>query len=299
MGITLFMKYLRPIRPLFLFAVVLLYLLGMGMAGYNNELYDWNLALLGLFWVSALQLGGSFLFAYFVKPTEKEEPGELRDPILRPAFLLFAYTFLAILASLSVMMLRVIEDPVVFVLMLVMVCGVIGYTIPPIQFVNSGYGELVLSLLLVNFTPALGFIIQGGDSIRLLTMVTFPLTGLHMAMLLVFSLASYASDMRLGRRTMLLRMGWQNGMLVHNILILSAYLLIMLAITFDLPWQVGIPALLTLPIGLLQIWTINRIAAGHKPQWNSLRLMAMAIFGITTYLITFSFWIRYMDIAIR
>jgi 1,4-dihydroxy-2-naphthoate octaprenyltransferase len=99
-------------------------------------------------------------------------------------------------------------------------------------------------------------------------------------------------DMKLARRTLMQRLGWQNGMLLHNLLILCAYILLMLAVPFGLPWRIGLPALLTFPVGLFQVWMIQRIAAGAKPQWKMLKVSAAAVFGITAYLLTFSFWIR-------
>jgi len=35
---------------------------------------------------------------------------------------------------------------------------------------------------------------------------------------------------------------------------------------------------------------MNRIADGAKPNWNLLILIALSTFGLTTYLLTFSFW---------
>jgi len=285
----------QTIHPLVLLCVILLYLLGIGMARYSGVNLNWDLVLLGQLWLLALQLGGSFLHAYFnirlrSTPEENEEDFPVRHS--RPTRLLIAYAFLAAAASLTVLVIRVVDTPTVFLLMFVIACGALCYSVPPFRLEYSGYGELVLSLLVANLTPALGYLLQGGDSLRLLAMVTFPLTMLHLAMLLVFSLSTYAGDMKYARRTLMIRMGWQNGMLLHNILILGAYLLLMLAITFGLPWQIGVPALLTLPIGILQIWTVNRIAAGAKPHWKSLTVMAVALFGITAYLLAFSFWIR-------
>jgi 1,4-dihydroxy-2-naphthoate octaprenyltransferase len=276
-----------------LLSVILLYLLGIGMARDNGANINWGLVLLGQLWLLALQLGGSFLHAYFdIRLGSPHDDDDLPVPLSRAARLLIAYAFLAAAASLSVLVIRVVDTPAVFLIMSVMACGALCYSVPPLRLAYTGYGELVLSLLVANLTPALGYQLQGGDSLRLLAMVTFPLTALHLAMLLVFSLSTYAGDMKFARRTLMIRMGWQNGMLLHNILVLGAYLLLMLAITFGLPWRVGVPALLTLPIGILQIWTVNRIAAGAKPQWKSLTVMAMALFGITAYLLAFSFWIR-------
>jgi 1,4-dihydroxy-2-naphthoate octaprenyltransferase len=265
------------------------------MARYYGANLNWDLVILGQLWLLALQLGGIFLHAHFnFRPgsTPDKDKEDLPVRLSRPASLLIAYAFLAVTASLSVLLIRVVATTAVLLLMSVMACSALCYSIPPFRLEYSGYGELVLSLLVANLTPALGYLLQGGDSLRLLAMVTFSLTMLYLAMLLVFSLSSYAGDLKYGRRTLMIRMGWQNGMLLHNILILGAYLLFLLAITFGLPWQIGVPALLTLPIGILQILTVNRIAAGAKPQWKSLAVMAVALFGITAYLLAFSFWIH-------
>ena len=287
--------FLNIIRPLFLLNGILLYLLGVGMARYYGINPNWKLVILGQLWLLALQLAGLFLSAYFnmrSSSTPEKDKENLPVRISRPANLLIAYAFLAAAASLSVLLIRMVATPAVFLLMSLLACGALCYPVPPIRLEYSGYGELVLSLLIANLTPALGYLLQGGDSLRLLAMVTFPLTMLHLAMLLVFSLSSYAGDLKYERRTLMIRMGWQNGMLLHNILILGSYLLFLLAITYGLPWRIGVPALLTLPIGILQIWTVNRIAAGATPQWKLLKIMAVALFGITAYLSAFSFWIR-------
>lgn len=291
--ITVFSKFLHPVRPLSILSVILLYILGIGMARYYGAIINFYLAILGLLWLLALQGGGSYLHSYFNIRSASiiETNGESPYTHSRFIWLLVAFAFLAITASLSVLVIRSVDIPGIFLLLLIIVIGVLIYTLPPLQLAYSGYGELIYSLLVANLTPALGYQLQGGDSLRLLAMVTFPLTVLHLAMLLAFSLHSYASDMKYSQRTLMIRMGWQNGVLLHNILILSAYLLLLLAITFGLPWHIGVPALLTLPIGISQIVIINRIAAGVRPPWKVLDVFASALFGITAYLLTFSFWI--------
>jgi len=270
-------------------------MLGVGMVHYNHGILDWNVILLGLLWLSSLQLGTAFLQDYFNVQLENGADNNSKNTtgkLSRNSLLLISYAFLAVVASLSVLLIRVVNDQAIYLLMAIIVIGAVGYSVPPLKLSSSGYGELILSLLVANLTPAFGYQLQGGDTLRLLAMVTFPLTTLHLAMLLVFSLTTYASDMKYARRTMMLRMGWQNGMLFHNLLVLFAYLLLVLAITFQLPLLIGAPALLTLPVGLYQIISINRIAAGGKPQWKTLSLMSIALFCITAYLLTFSFWIR-------
>jgi 1,4-dihydroxy-2-naphthoate octaprenyltransferase len=284
----------HSIRPLFLLNVILLYMLGIGVARYNGAFINWDLVILGLLWLLALYVGGSFLHTYFNNRSRNisGEGKDLPEEISRPAMLWIAYGSLATLASLSILVIHAVKSPAIILIMFTLVIGALSYSVPPIRIEYSGYGELVLSTLVVNLIPALGYQLQGGDTLRLLAMVTFPLTALHLAALLVFSLSTYAADLKYDRRSLMIRMGWQNGMLLHNLLILFAYLILILSVTFGLPWKVGMPALLTLPIGILQIWMVNRIAAGVKPQWRALKVLAGACFGITVYLLTFNFWIR-------
>ncbi len=81
-------------------------------------------------------------------------------------------------------------------------------------------------------------------------------------------------------------------MTLHNVLILSAYFLLGLAMFFSLPLAIALPAFLTLPIGLLQIWQMRRIAAGVAPNWRALTLTGLALFASMAYLLAFAFWTR-------
>jgi 1,4-dihydroxy-2-naphthoate octaprenyltransferase len=111
-------------------------------------------------------------------------------------------------------------------------------------------------------------------------------------MMLAFELPDYANDLKYEKLTLMVRIGWERGIAVHNILILVAFLLIGLAMLFGFPLIIALPALFSLPLGLFQIWYVNRIADGAKPNWNILVLLAVLVFGVTAYLLAFSFWTR-------
>ena len=81
-------------------------------------------------------------------------------------------------------------------------------------------------------------------------------------------------------------------MYFHNLLILASFLVIGAAMIFGLPSAVALPAFFVFPLGLFQIWYMTRIARGSKPIWRALNLVAILTFGLTAYLIAFSFWIR-------
>jgi hypothetical protein len=58
-----------------------------------------------------------------------------------------------------------------------------------------------------------------------------------------------------------------------------------------MPLRLAWPAFLTLPVGIYQIWQVNRIAAGAPTRWRLLTFTALVLFGLTAYLLTFAFWI--------
>ena len=296
--------FLRLTRPIYLLSVVLLYFLGSGITRYLGYVVRWDLFWLGLLWLVPLQLSAHFLNDYFLMgPIPVDEPvppsfsrgtGVLGPGKLsRQVALWAALVALTVTASFSVLLLRNLDFSFpLFIVMLSLIVGVLVYTLPPWRLAASGYGELLVSILVANMVPAFSFFVQVDEVHRFLAMTTFPLTAVHLAMVIIFSLPEFANDIKYENLTLLTRMGWREGMTLHNLLILSAYLLLGLAAFFGFPPRIAIPAILTLPLGLLQIWQITRIAAGGNPNWPSLRLTAMSLFLATSYLLSYAFWTR-------
>ena len=294
---------LRLIRPHFLIGAMLLYALGVGVARFLGASINWEIYLLGQGWVTLVQLSTHLLNEYFDAPADAQNPnrtpfsggsGALGPGKLRREVALWAaVTCLTVAASLTVLLLRLTrpEGGVLLVMGLIF-AGAFFYSIPPVRLVSSGYGELTTSIIVANLVPALAFLLQYSELHRLLAMATFPLTALHLAMMLVFELPDYAVDIKYEKQTLLVRMGWERGMLMHNLLILMAYLILGLAVFLGLPLAIALPAFLSLPLGLFQIWMMNRIADGAKPNWQALTFTAAALLGVTTYLLLFTFWTR-------
>ena len=145
-------------------------------------------------------------------------------------------------------------------------------------------------MLICNLPPTLAYLLQTGDVHRLVAMLSLPVTLLFMALLLALSLPTFASDLKYSRKNMMVRMGWQNGMLMHNILILSAYTLLVLSLFVNLPLKIALPAIVTLPLGIFQIWQVNQIAAGAKPHWRRLTVTAFALPLLLAYFFSAALW---------
>ena len=138
--------------------------------------------------------------------------------------------------------------------------------------------------------PAFAFILQFGEMHRLVAMCAFPLTAAHMAMLLALELPDYSNDLKFEKRTLMVRLGWENGMLLHNLLILSVYLLLLMARALGLPGFALVAGMLSLPVGLFQIWQMRQIANGARVNWNALTVGAIALFAALSYLLAYAFW---------
>ncbi len=288
-------------RPLFLVGAALLYALGVGIAHYLGNSIDWGLYFLGQAWVTLLQLSTHYLNEYYNAPADMNNPH--RTPfsggsgaigpgkLPRRVALMAALGCLAVLASLTVLMIAQTRlSPQAILIMVVAFFGAFFYSTPPLQLESSGYGEMITAFLVSFLVPAYAFVLQTGELHRLVAMSTFPLFAINLAMLLTFELPDYATDLKYEKKTLLVRLGWQAGMSLHNILVLTAFLLVGLATLFGMPSFVILPALLPLPFGLLQIWQMRRIAAGLKPNWTAVTLSSVVLFGAMSYLIAFTFW---------
>jgi hypothetical protein len=81
-------------------------------------------------------------------------------------------------------------------------------------------------------------------------------------------------------------------MTLHNALILLTFLLFAMVTLFGFPWFLLWPVFLVLPLGLLEIWLMERVRRGSKPLWIVMQIAAACVLFIPMYLVGFAFWIR-------
>ncbi|NJD59070.1 MAG: hypothetical protein C3F13_06730 [Anaerolineales bacterium] len=290
-------------RPLHILSAILVYLLGISLAHYLTGQTDWKSLIYGLAWIILLLLAAQYFNEYFDPQALVNDPVRKHTPfsgvsaalgsgkLPRPVALWAGLTCLAFAASLTVLLMQFMHNKqaVLFIYGVILMAELF-YALPPFRLVSSGYGEFLLSIITVALVPALAYLMQVHEMHRLLAMVVFPLTTLHISMLLALEFPDYASDIRQEKRSMLVRVGWQRGMLLHNVLILLSFVILGLAFILGLPLSVAWPIILVLPVALYQVWMMNRIADGAKPNWNLLILIAIASFGLAGYILTFAFW---------
>jgi len=280
-----------------------MYALGCGLAHYLGYAIQWYGYWIGQVFILCTQLAGYYLKLYFelhgqlnnIKVNSRSTDSSLPrwGKLTKNRLLSVIYSLLTVGAMFVVLLLTQGHKSISLILIVVIsLLFTFFYGVPPFRLIYSGYGELSQAILLANLVPAFSFIIQTGQLHRLLAMMTFPVTMLFIAMVLALSLVSYASDIKNEHKTLMVRIGWQYGMYVHNLLILVAYLIFILAFALGLPWSLTWPGLLTIPVAAYQVHQISQIAGGAKPRWKILEYTSLSTLMLTAYFLTLAIWTR-------
>ncbi|PWH14671.1 MAG: hypothetical protein DDG59_12625 [Anaerolineae bacterium] len=270
----------------------LLYGLGLGIAKYLGTTIFWDRVWVGIGWMVCLQFGGLLLFKNFSKTQAFKNNGQPKPSPFSVEFFLAIAAF-ASLASITVLMIAngLFTLEVVWVTIVGILVTLVGAKVIRMVEVER-FREIVLSFGMAVLIPWFAFLLQTGETHRLLPMITLPIMALRMTMILSYQLSTYASDLSLKNPTLMVRIGWQNGMALHNLLILFAFVLIAFGNVLGVPLSVGMPPMTALLVGSWQIWTMRRIAQGVKPNWRGLVWGGAALYGLVIYLYAYSFWIR-------
>jgi len=285
----------RFFYPIHLLLALLTYGLGLGLARYLGATLWLSSQFLGGVIVLLLLITSGLLTECFRPSNEPLVLGETRKEReeLRSLLLVVSLLCLAVVGILIFLLQRTgVLRPDTFLILAGFIVLALANAVPPVRLANRGLGELSLSLLIANFTPSFAFLLQAEKLHRLLTLFTFPLFLIAAAYFLALNFPAYADDLKYERRSLLMSLGWQRAVPIHNSLLIAAYLILaavpFLGVPFGLIW----PALLTLPLAAYQIYQLRNIAEGAKPLWPIFITTATAIFGLTAYLLTLAFWLR-------
>lgn len=287
--------FIRLSHPLPLLAGFLLYGLGSAIAYFLGRSLDLGLYLLGQSLVTILQLAAHFSFEYHEPQLESEDfkpnpyLGISRalgpEGFARQTALNATIVCLVIVATLVSILLVGGQIPLVaWLILLLIFLGYFFYSTPPIRLLASGYGELVLSLVIAGLIPTFSFALQTGELHRLILMSITPLVALHFAMMISFELPEYARNIKLDKRTLMVRLGWATAMRLHDLAIVFAIGSFLVAFINGLPRRVVFGALIALPLAAVQVWHMERIRRGFPARLRNLTIVALGLFGLTIYL---------------
>jgi 1,4-dihydroxy-2-naphthoate octaprenyltransferase len=286
---------LKLSRPLHLLLAALTYFLGAGIANYLGKPFVPVSFWLGLAGIVLAQASMGLLAEVFRPANEPIVENETRKErlLLRNNALFVSIAFLSVMAVVAYILIN--NDHLSlssFLFFLLFVFIILAYAIPPFRLLNRGFGEFLLAAQIAYIVPSIGFLLQSDEYHRLLPALSVPLTTLALAYFLVLDFPSYAGDQKYQRLTMLRLLSWERAVPLHHSLIVAAYALFFAATFLGISFRTLWPIYLSLPFAVFQIIQLRAIALGNRPNWKLLSTNALAVFGLTAYFLTLTFWLR-------
>jgi 1,4-dihydroxy-2-naphthoate octaprenyltransferase len=286
---------LKLTRPLHLILVALTYLLGASIPAYLGRPFLFVPFILGLAITLLMQTSMSFLREVFRPHNEPIIEGETpqKKETLRNNLLYISVGMIGTAAALAFIahLNFGLTLPIVLFLLSTLILTII-FAIPPFTLVNRGFGELILALHIAYITPTISFLFQTDENSRLLTTLLLSLTVLTLAYFLIINFTTFPEDQKYDRGTLLRRLTWERAVPLHHSLVAFAYVTFALLPLMGFSFSLIAPAFLTLPFAIFQIIQLRGIANGSPPNWRLLTSTALAVFGLTTYFLTLTFWLR-------
>ncbi len=279
---------------LHLLLAALTYTFGASIADYLGKPFLVSSFWLGLLIVLLAQTTMSLLpevFRLDVEPLLENETRSKRQ-ILRNNYLYTSLAFIVIVALTAYILFANNALPLsTFFFLLLSLAIVFTHSLPPFSLINRGAGEFLLAVHLAYVIPSIAFTLQADETHRFLVLAV-PLTLLAFSYFIVRNFQSFAQDQKYNRVTFLTRLGWERVVLLHHLFVLLAYFLFTISPLFGISLSLIWSVFLTLPFALFQIYLLRNISLGAKPNWTLLHATALAVFGLTAYFLTLTFWLR-------
>lgn len=281
-------------RPLHLLFASLTYALGLAIADYLGATISVSALWLGLGWVLLTQTSMNLLAEIF-RPANEPLNGLFgaERVYLRDRLLVITIGLLGLAAGCAYLLyLAGRVHAAALILLALSLLIVLAYAVPPLKLIRRGFGELLLAAHIGYIFPSLGFVLQSGDFHRLLPILALPITALALAYFLILDFPTFAEDLKYERVTLLTRLGWQRVVPLHHGLVVLAFLLLAVASLLGVSLALIWPSFLAVPFAIFQIIMLRNIALGAPPLWKPFTINAAALFALTSYLLTFSLFLR-------
>jgi len=127
------------------------------------------------------------------------------------------------------------------------------------------------------------------DSTPVLFFLSLPLLFFYLASQTSLQFETYGEDLKKGHQALLVSIGWERGMTLHHILVALGYLGLGFYLYMSGAWAIAWPVLLMMSVSLLEVWQLQRIAEGMRPNWGLLKATAITQYLGIVYILLFAF----------
>lgn len=287
---------LKALKPFRLISLVATYILGAGLVQYIREMRSWPVLFQGIVFLLLFSIGVESLRVLQSLQDVKQWPEGMLLEEAKQARLVLALicaVFMTVATTLFIgwMVNGILWQGLIFLIMGLIGTGSVYYLARVLEDLRS-FEILIEAILFVVIPPAVAYFLQSQDLHRLLTLVVIGMVPAYMSYRVLIGLKWFSRDRKYGNKTIVMYLGWPKAMVLHNAMILLTYLIFALIAVLGFPWFLLWPVFLTLPIGLLEIWLMERVRRGGKPQWPVMQFATASVLLLPIYLIGFAFWIR-------
>ena len=287
---------LKALKPFRLISLVTTYVLGAGLVQYIREMRNWTVFFQGGVFLVLFIIGIELLRVLQTLQDVKKWPEgmmleEAKQARLALALICAVFMTLATTLFIGWMVNGILWQGLTFLIIGLTATGGLYFLARALKDLRP-FTILIEAVLFVVIPPAMAYFLQSQDLHRLLTLVVIGFVPAYMSYRVLAGLKWFSRDQKYRNITIVTYLGWPKAMVLHNALILLTYLIFALIAILGFPWFLLWPVFLTLPIGLLEIWLMERVKRGGKPQWPVMQFATASVLLLPIYLIGFAFWIR-------
>jgi len=275
---------------------MLTYLLGAAIPSYLGITINIRKFFVGYVLIILVLLIPAVIRSYFAHARDMEGAGAqgVKNQLGVKWMLLAFLSALLVLMTLTIIVLfNFEENPLTAWVFLGLV---ISLSVVNPVFSQSGkglaYNGIVNGIIIAFLIPAFSLTLNLPELHRLLLLLTLPLLMIYWGCNLALGFEKYGSDLKSHKPSMLIVLGWQKGVFLHNIFILIGFLIIGLEPLIGISWSLVWPQLIMVLVGIFQIWQVQQISEGRKPQWRLLWITANFLFIFCVYMLLFALWIN-------
>jgi 1,4-dihydroxy-2-naphthoate octaprenyltransferase len=292
----IFKTILKALKPFQLVCLLTTYVLGGGFVQYVREMKSWSVFFQGGIFLLMLVLSVEFLrLLQDLSDVQAVRDGMSLEEVkkIRSFIAILTATLLTVATSTLIdwMISKVFWQGMLILLLTLVIFGVFYYLSAIIKNLRP-YQVLSEVFIFIVIPPAFAYFLQSQDIHRLLSLVLIGLVPAYLAYRLLIFIKRFGKDQKDETPSLVIVMGWEKAMVYHNALILLSYLLFALSAVLGFPWFLLWPVFLTVPIGLVEIWLMERARAGDKPLWRVMQIASLSTFFLPAMLIGFAFWAR-------
>lgn len=272
----------------FIFSSILTYLVGAIFAGFEKTKFDFTSLILGILVfliVLALQLLFNYLSTSKINPYSRVsfERGNKKGQLFSLTLILFLIFLFLIYTTLR--MNKLIGVNIIYIILITFLMLMQIFRLGKLLF--QTYGVIIEGMLVSPLMLLFGAGMQGMNPTSGYILLTIALFFLYVANRTSLLFEEYEKDMKVSERSLLVIIGWDNGIKIQNTSLLLSYFVFLLYFYRNGSLGINLPVLITAVIGVFSMYLLNRMVRGMKPHWQIIKVTAFLHFFAVCYLLVF------------